>query len=323
MTAHYINMAQGNATLLEFSCGAILIDAGGQNQDTTNGLIAYLKAFFLRRTDLNNTLSAILITHTHTDHNLALRAVVENFTVQHYVFNGHTKGSGRVNAVWMLAHANDSGRHIAVDTVTEDNVLAQHGAFSDGDIDPLNCSGTTPQIKILAAPYAQNPGWSALDYKNENNASLVTRVDFGQSSFLFPGDEEEAAIGSLLAADSGSTLLKADVWEVGHHGSYNGTTAALLSEIKPQIAIISMGNTQDHRQWTAWQYGHPRKTTIDLLAAALSQTRPTISEPVATGAKTFVDQPITAAIYATGWDGTIDVTADPTAHYTVTTEHTP
>ena len=33
MVAHYIDVGQANATLLEFSCGAVLIDAGAQDDD--------------------------------------------------------------------------------------------------------------------------------------------------------------------------------------------------------------------------------------------------------------------------------------------------
>jgi glyoxylase-like metal-dependent hydrolase (beta-lactamase superfamily II) len=51
-------------------------------------LIAYLNKFFVRRTDLQKTLNTVLITHDHTDHDFALRAVVENFTVEHFVDNG-------------------------------------------------------------------------------------------------------------------------------------------------------------------------------------------------------------------------------------------
>jgi hypothetical protein len=56
MTAHFIDVDQAHATLLEFSCGAMLIDAGSQDDDSSADLVNYLNTFFARRTDLTRTL---------------------------------------------------------------------------------------------------------------------------------------------------------------------------------------------------------------------------------------------------------------------------
>src|SRR4051794_32378866 len=57
MRAHFIDVGQGASTLLEFPCGAILIDTGGQDDDSSVALGRYLTEFFRRRPDLSNTLS--------------------------------------------------------------------------------------------------------------------------------------------------------------------------------------------------------------------------------------------------------------------------
>src|SRR3954468_19578528 len=97
MTAHFINVGQGAAALLEFPCGAVLIDAGGQDDDSTERLINYLRNFFADRTDLNGTLQAIYITHPHKDHTLALKRVVNGFTSKRFIENGQDSGSGIAN----------------------------------------------------------------------------------------------------------------------------------------------------------------------------------------------------------------------------------
>jgi len=119
-------------------------------------------------------------------------------------------------------------------------------------------------------------------------------------------------------------FLHTDVYEVGHHGSDNGTNAAQLAVLQPAIAVISMGDPAEQAAWTAWAYGHPRQSTIDLLRnvpTLLTRTPTRHGVPVATGVKAFVNIDMDKAIYATGWDGTVDVTADPAAHYSVHTEH--
>ena len=71
MAAHYIDVGQGAAVLLEFSCGAVLVDTGGQGDKYVDGnakLMAYLNAFFARRTDLDRTFDAVFLTHAHADH---------------------------------------------------------------------------------------------------------------------------------------------------------------------------------------------------------------------------------------------------------------
>lgn len=88
MRAHYIDVGQGDATLLEFPTGAVLIDAGAATQEDVEALVEYLDAFFVRRTDLDRTIDSIIITHNHVDHTKGLREVVEAFKVERFVENG-------------------------------------------------------------------------------------------------------------------------------------------------------------------------------------------------------------------------------------------
>src|SRR5688572_31717953 len=101
MMAHFIDVGQAHSTLLEFSCGAILIDAGAQDDANEQTPIGYLETFLDRRTDLNRTLDSILITHNHIDHTRALRRVVETFTVERFIENGFTTGSGAGDPNWL------------------------------------------------------------------------------------------------------------------------------------------------------------------------------------------------------------------------------
>jgi beta-lactamase superfamily II metal-dependent hydrolase len=58
MRAHFIDVGQGAATLVEFPCAAILIDTGGEKNgefDSTEALMDYLETFFARRADLSQT----------------------------------------------------------------------------------------------------------------------------------------------------------------------------------------------------------------------------------------------------------------------------
>lgn len=244
-----------------------------------------------------------------------------------YIYNGVARGSGRVNARWMLTHARDTSPAVAFRAVSEGDIEAAGASgLTDSVIDPIACPTIDPRIRLLAGGRELPDGtefrpsdWGDEDMDNGNNHSLVIRVDFGESSFLFPGDLENAGITDLMTRYAGTAMLDTDVLEVSHHGAANGTTAAFLSAVSPQIAVISMGPYTTQQKWTAWAYGHPRKVTTDLLYAAVTGRRPSKSVMVATKTKTFVPFAMDRAIYATGWDGTIDVRADATGRIQVAT----
>jgi len=75
--------------------------------------------------------------------------------------------------------------------------------------------------------------------RSTNNNSLVIKVSFGRVSFLFPGDiaaEAEKELVRLSGAD-----LACDVLLVPHHGSRTSSSRIFLSEVKPDVAVISAG----------------------------------------------------------------------------------
>ena len=75
-------------------------------------------------------------------------------------------------------------------------------------------------------------------YDDMNDNSILLKMTYGQASFLFMGDAEENAEEDLLAQDYD---LKSTVLKVGHHGSKTSTSQELLDAVKPEAAVISVG----------------------------------------------------------------------------------
>jgi beta-lactamase superfamily II metal-dependent hydrolase len=325
MVAHFIDVGQGDAALLEFSCGAMMIDAGGQAASDVDHLVDYLRAFFQRRTDLHSTLATILISHDHIDHTRGLRKVVETFHVENVVENGRhgAQGdAGDAGLVWLAAQRHAGAYQGSLTDIDEADVTGDAGLVTE-QIDPVSCPGTDPAITVLSADYRENPGWTKQDFQDKNNQSIVARIDFGKSSFLFTGDLEAPAIATLLQFYANSPMLDADVYHVGHHGSDNATTRGLLNAIvKPKIAVISMGScTRDEGQFNAFKFGHPRRSTVDMLRDAITRRRSAPKRvPVADGVEDFHQVTMRDAIYATGWDGSITIEATSGGRYTVNIE---
>jgi competence protein ComEC len=70
----------------------------------------------------------------------------------------------------------------------------------------------------------------------DNDRSLVLRVELGALRALLLGDLETRGEEGLLASGAG---LRADVLKLAHHGSRSSSTAALLSAVRPRIAVAS------------------------------------------------------------------------------------
>ncbi len=327
MFAHYINVGQAASVLLEFPCGAMLIDAGAQDKDYEKKLLNYLTKFFERRTDLNKTLALVMVTHPHIDHNEALDTVARAFRVDRYIDDGLRVGSGKANQRWMEDAAAKSGikyEHFSSENITKNN--NQRG-ITDSVIDPINCKNGNPAITLYSGNYDVKPDdWTKTDYENHNNHSLVIKIEFGKASFLFTGDLETKGIETLLQEYKGTKALDVDVLMVAHHGAANATTDDFLNAVTPKYAVISCGpsdfgaNSSD--KFTTYAYGHPRVSTINKLASHISQTRTTpIRVQAAEGSRQFRPIDIVKRIYATPWDNNIVIRATTAGAYRVITDN--
>lgn len=313
MYVHYISVGQANCALLEFPCGAVLLDTGHYTNRLRDSLTNYLDAFFASRLDLDRTFNSVMISHNHADHTGGLREICSRYRVLNYVDNGQdsSKTQAEIREDFTQSSHPPHVRGISWDDIR--HVPGRNG-MSDAVIDPIDCENIDPSIRVLAGSFDTRPaGWGSSEFKNPNEHSLVIRVDYGQASLLFTGDLEREAIQELLSYYSGTDLLDVDVYEVGHHGSPNGTTPELLAAMTPDIAVFSAGNSNDRGGGTAFDYGHPRSSIIGLLCDSLRETRsPSVTRLVAPEPDhEFVKMSITKAVFGTGWDGHVVIRASP------------
>ena len=89
-----------------------------------------------------------------------------------------------------------------------------------------------------------------------NTASVVAKLTYGTTSFLFTGDSPKA-IEEYLATLDGAAL-DVDVLKIGHHGSKTSTSDQLIGFASPAYAVLSAG--KDNR------YGHPHQEVLERLA---------------------------------------------------------
>ena len=94
------------------------------------------------------------------------------------------------------------------------------------------------------------------EYESLNDYSVVLRVDFGETSFMFTGDAEALSEREILAKFS-PAMLDCDFLKVGHHGSTTSNTEEFLRAVSPDIATISCA--------TGNSYGHPHREILSRL----------------------------------------------------------
>lgn len=87
-----------------------------------------------------------------------------------------------------------------------------------------------------------------------NNMSVVVRIDFGSTSFLFTGDAETPSENAIMKK---GLDVHADVLKMGHHGSRTSSGKAFLEQVSPALCVISCGAGND--------YGHPHEETLEKL----------------------------------------------------------
>ncbi len=113
------------------------------------------------------------------------------------------------------------------------------------DTEPIVIDGVTFTVLPQLASRTECPD-------EENNNSIIVRMDFGDFSMLFTGDAENDLRDFLVA--NHSELLDVDVLKASHHGADNGTSDTWLAAVDPSRVVISAGVNANHE--------HPRPGAV-------------------------------------------------------------
>ena len=207
LKVYFINVGQGDSTLLEYKNHYMIIDAGNNSEEEF--MVEYLNSKNI------DTLDYIIGTHPHADHIGGMDAVIDNFDVE---------------KIYMPTATTDTKTFADVlDSIENKNLsITEPVAGTEFMFDDLN-------IEILSP---------ILEYDEMNNNSIVLKLTYNDISFLFTGDAEEMAEYDIL--NSGYNI-SSDVLKVGHHGSDTSTSDKFLDAVNPTYSVISVGkNSYGH-----------------------------------------------------------------------------
>lgn len=204
----FVNVGKADATILRFGESAVLIDTG--SAESSPQLIAGLNALGI------DHISAVFITHSHSDHLGGLDALSANYAIP-MVYSAH------------FAEVDKNGTGKIVKRAEKLNL--PHTELSAGDVVPI-----TGDVSFTVL------GPLSLNEADDNDNSLVLRFVYGGKSFLFTGDMQFAEEQEIIASGA---EMKSDVLKVGNHGNPDATGDDFGSLVSPEYAVISTDTNED------------------------------------------------------------------------------
>ena len=210
MYVSFIDVGQGNCTLLRCGGKAILVDSGEVGAAQT--VINYIKNLGI------DELNCVLVTHPHTDHMGAMTKILYEFKIDDLIMPEIPEEIIPTNKTYekfLTAVSDNAGNVIA----------AKPGeTYSYGEM----------TLEIFAP---------LRDYDNLNDMSAVSRISYGDTSVMFTGDATTTVEKDLLKKniDYSATVLN-----VGHHGSKTSSSEAWLRAVNPKYAVICCGVNNDY-----------------------------------------------------------------------------
>ena len=220
LTVTWLDVGQGDAAVIQCGGQSMLIDGG--KPEKSSYIYAWLQQHGLSYLDV------IVATHVDADHIGGLSGAL-NYASVGTAYCPETTGTTETFQSFVKYLAKRD-RSITVPTAGE--TFALGGA----------------QVQILGPLHRA---------EDSNDNSIVLKVSFGATSFLFTGDAERAEEQDLLNA---GVNLQSTVLKVGHHGSDTSTSYPFLRAVAPQYAVISVGAGNS--------YGHPTEAVLSRLRDA-------------------------------------------------------
>ena len=222
LTVAFLDIGQGDAIFIESPTGTQMMIDGGPGAVVLREL-GKVMPFYDRSIDL------LLVSNPDKDHLSGFLNVLRSFTVRAVVLPGTVGASAEYRAFEVAVKEEGATKVIAL---RGQRLNLGGGAYFDVLFPDRDVSGL-----------------------NTNDGSIVGKLVYGNTSFLFPGDAPSAIEEYVSYIDK--ERLDVDVLKIGHHGSKTSTSEALLGFASPTMAVISAGKEN--------RYGHPHQEILERL----------------------------------------------------------
>ncbi|WP_117169168.1 DNA internalization-related competence protein ComEC/Rec2 [Paraliobacillus sediminis] len=226
-TVTMLDVGQGDAIIIElpYRKGVILIDAAGtmENDFKSPSDRTYqqvIKPYLYSRGI--GSIDLVVLSHADHDHIGSLPYLLDEFRVQQVLTSTYFTPPEELASVLKKEEINwsyiNSGEHFMID---RQQFYVMH-----------------PQV----------------NQQSKNDNSLVIASEIGSLMWLFTGDIGED-VENILTKNYPN--VKVDVLKVAHHGSLSSTSTNFLRTVRPQIALLSVGENN--------RYNHPHQDVLERL----------------------------------------------------------
>lgn len=217
---HFIDVGQADLALILCDDQAMLIDGG--NVADSSLIYSYLRDHKVEHLDY------MICTHAHEDHVGGLSGALSYATV----------GTAYCP---VISYNSKAFRNFTIKLGEQNKSITVPSHGDKFTLGSAQCQIVGP-IKHTS---------------NTNNTSIVLKIKYGNTNFLFTGDAEEEEERDIMSAGYG---ISSDVLKVGHHGSDTSTRYLWLRTVAPKYAVISCGKNNP--------YGHPSEDVLSKLRDA-------------------------------------------------------
>lgn len=226
-TITMLDVGQGDSIVGINNDGVFLIDGGGNNNFSTgeNIILPYLKSKGIQ------TIDFVFVSHNDSDHIKGIIEILDKIKIK--------------NLFLPINNTLDENYETLLNIAKDKNIPIYF--LQNGDSLTL---GKNLNFDVL------HPNKEFLD-KDDNNNSLVLKLNYNNNSILFTGDIEKRAEEFLL---NNNKNLKSDILKVAHHGSKTSTTTDFIKNVTPKDALISCKENNI--------YKHPSEETLKTLKYA-------------------------------------------------------
>ena len=212
LLVYFIDVGEAESILVNSNDKYLLIDAG--NNEDGDKLVTYFKSLGIE------TFEAVILTHAHEDHVGGMDNIINNFEIKSfYMPDVPFTSTSFTETVKALENKN-------IKFKVPNNETIKIGAA---------------KLKLL---------YVGDNEEDINSTSIVSKLIYGNNSFLFTGDTTWEVEDLLLKTD-----IECDVYNASHHGSNDGANYEFLKKLKSKIAVISCGKGNEH--------GHPHEKVLD------------------------------------------------------------
>ena len=202
---HFIDIGQGDASLLQSDGEYCLVDAG--LPDSKEALFSYLDKLGVTKIKL------LVMSHPHADHIGSMAQIIDHYEIEQILLPDFSKAPLPNTATF----------NRVMDAIEKNNiptVTAKEGqSFAIG-------KGT---LEVLA---------DGIKSDSLNDLSQVLYYKAGNLTAVLSGDAEKMAEKDALKR---GTVHSAKVFKAGHHGSNTSNTKDFLAAVNPDYVVISCG----------------------------------------------------------------------------------